>query len=301
MNVYSDITQLDECKILNLPKILDNRGNLTVVEELKQIPFEIARVYWIYDVPGGEKRGSHAFREQSEILIALSGSFDVVTHDGKKEQHFLLNRSYYGLYMPPMTWRTIENFSTNAVCLIISSHKFSEKDYIRNFEEFINERKNFKIKASAARDESRLSLIKNNPTVYDASIIEIQKIVSGKGHISVAEGGVNLPYDIKRVYYLYDIPASSERGAHAHRKCHRFLVAASGAYEVTLDDGLNRRTIRLDRPFYGLHIPPGLWTSIQSFSSGSICLSLASHGYDEKDYIREYEIFKNGKVQLDIQ
>jgi len=122
--------------IIQLPKILDKRGNLSFFEYPKQLPFEIARTYWIYDVPGGEIRGSHAFKEQQEFIIALSGSFDVVLHNGKKEQKFSLNRSYYGLYVPKMYWRRLENFSTNSLALIVSDKHFNANDYIRNFEEF---------------------------------------------------------------------------------------------------------------------------------------------------------------------
>ena len=131
-------------QIISLPKIVDKRGNLSFFENENQIPFEIARTYWIYDVPGGELRGSHAFREQQEFIIALSGSFDVVLHDGEEEQRFVLNRSYYGLYVPKMYWRKIENFSTNSLALIVSDKSYYEGDYSRDFEEFKrlrNERK----------------------------------------------------------------------------------------------------------------------------------------------------------------
>lgn len=126
----------DKPHIIQLPKILDERGNLSFFENENQIPFKIARTYWIYDVPGGELRGSHAFKEQQEFIIALSGSFDVVLHDGEKEQVFSLNRSYYGLYVPKMYWRKIENFSTNSLALIVSDKKYDEADYIRDFQEF---------------------------------------------------------------------------------------------------------------------------------------------------------------------
>ncbi|WP_312819041.1 sugar 3,4-ketoisomerase [Kaistella carnis] len=125
-----------EAKIIQLPKIIDTRGNLSFFEHPNQLPFEIARTYWIYDVPGGEQRGSHAFREQQEFIIALSGSFDIVLNDGAKEERFTLNRSYYGLYIPKMLWRTLENFSTNSLALIVSDKSFDEEDYIRNFEDF---------------------------------------------------------------------------------------------------------------------------------------------------------------------
>lgn len=126
---------IEKVKIIDLPKILDPRGNLSFLEANNHIPFEIKRTYWIYDVPGGEIRGSHAFRKSHEFIIALSGSFDVVLNDGKKEVKHSLNRSYYGLYVPNMLWRRVENFSTNALALIVSSIPYDHNDYIRNFNE----------------------------------------------------------------------------------------------------------------------------------------------------------------------
>lgn len=122
--------------IIQLPKILDKRGNLSFFENSNQIPFEIKRTYWLYDVPGGEIRGSHAFKEQHEFIVALSGSFDVVLNDGNEEKTYSLSRSYYGLYVPNLYWRKIENFSTNSLAIIVSDRGFSDKDYIRDFEEF---------------------------------------------------------------------------------------------------------------------------------------------------------------------
>ncbi|MBN1386955.1 MAG: WxcM-like domain-containing protein [Bacteroidales bacterium] len=122
--------------LIDLPKFLDRRGNLSFIEEDSQLPFKIRRVYWIYDVPGGELRGGHAFRETEEMIVALSGSFDVVLHDGVREYRFYLNRSYYGVFVPKMMWRMLENFSTNSLALIIASTYYDEDDYIRDFEEF---------------------------------------------------------------------------------------------------------------------------------------------------------------------
>lgn len=133
------------------------------------------------------------------------------------------------------------------------------------------------------------------PTVYDCSIIELPRIENRAGNITPVEGDVNLPFCIKRVFYSYDIPGGEARGAHAHKKCHQFLVAASGSFEVVLDDGRNKRTVLLNRPFYGLHIPPGIWAAEQGFSSGSICLVLASECYTEEDYIRDYDEFLTRK------
>jgi len=123
--------------IINLPKIEDERGNLTFIEEEKNIPFKIKRVYWIYDVPGGQKRGGHAFKEQQEFIVALSGSFDVVVDNGTEQQTFSLNRSYYGLYIPNGLWREMNNFSTNSLALVLSSTEFSEEDYIRDYDDFL--------------------------------------------------------------------------------------------------------------------------------------------------------------------
>ena len=130
------MVNINQIKIINLPKIADPRGNLSFFESENQIPFKIKRTYWIYDVPGGEVRGSHAFKNTHEFIVSLSGSFDVVLHDGNKEQIIQLNRSYYGVYIPNMIWRTLNNFSTNAVALVVSSTPYDENDYIRDFSAF---------------------------------------------------------------------------------------------------------------------------------------------------------------------
>ena len=131
------MTLLDKVKIIDLPKMEDPRGNLTFIEEDNQIPFKIERVYWIYDVPGGQIRGGHAFKVQQEIVIALSGSFDVVIDSGSEKRTYSLNRSYYGLYIPAGLWRQMKNFSTNSLAMVITSTTFSEIDYIRNYDEFL--------------------------------------------------------------------------------------------------------------------------------------------------------------------
>lgn len=136
---------VDDVKILELPKFLDARGNLSFAENYQQIPFEIKRTYWIYDVPGGEDRGGHAFKENQEVVIALSGAFDVVVDDGENKKTFTLNRSYYGLYIPKGLWRTMENFSTNSFALEFGSVGYSAEDYIRDYGEFLKLKKDGKI------------------------------------------------------------------------------------------------------------------------------------------------------------
>lgn len=127
---------MDKPKLITLPKIPDDRGNLSFIEEKKHIPFKIERSYWIYDVPGGEKRGGHAYTDVQEFIVALSGSFDVILNDGNEKTTYHLNRSYYGLYIPKMMWREIENFSTNSIAFILASKKYDESFYLRDFDQF---------------------------------------------------------------------------------------------------------------------------------------------------------------------
>lgn len=278
-------------QIINLPKAGDRRGSLSVIEQIKHTPFDIKRVFWIYDVPGDAKRGGHAFRRTEEFIVALSGSFDVVLNDGEKEYIFSLNRSYYGVYIPRMYWREMRNFSTNSVALVVASTSYREDDYILDFKSFIDEI-GHKNDSDSIPTQIRISKFEiKEPTVFDCSEISLPKHLFDEGNLTCIEQYINVPFSINRVFYLYDIPGGEERGAHAHKKCHQFLVAASGAFEVVLDDGINKRTILLNRPYMGLHIPPGIWASEQSFSSGSVCLVLASEEYNESDYIRDYNEF----------
>jgi hypothetical protein len=133
------IHTVDDCRSVELPKIHDPRGNLTFLESGRHVPFAIRRAYWIYGVPGGEKRGGHAYRELHELIIALSGSFEVRLDDGARQKSHVLSRGYVGLYVPNMIWRGLESFSTNAVCLIIASRRYEETDYIRDHDVFVDE------------------------------------------------------------------------------------------------------------------------------------------------------------------
>lgn len=133
--------KVQDCKIIELPKIVDVRGNLSIIEQFKQIPFDIKRVHWIYDVPGGIERGGHAFKENEEFIVALSGSFDVEVDDGENKRTFQLSRSYYGLFIPKGIWRSMNNFSTNSLALVLSSTDYDENDYMYDYQTFINWRK----------------------------------------------------------------------------------------------------------------------------------------------------------------
>lgn len=286
-----------DVRIIQLPKISDPRGNLSIIEQIKHCPFEIKRVHWIYDVPGGLDRGGHAYRETEEFIVALSGSFDVVIDNGKEKNTCSLNRSYFGLYVPNGMWRTMTNFSTNSLALVLSSTEYDEHDYISDYEEYKSWKKDNSVIPTST--DARTSIKINEPrerlfldegrSVFDCSLCELNKMHDKEGNLTYIYENVHVPFSINRVFYSYDIPGGEDRGAHAHKKCHQFLIAASGSFEVALDDGVNKRTVLLNRPFWGLHVPPGIWASEQGFSSGSICLVLASESYSEDDYIRNYD------------
>ena len=132
-------------------------------------------------------------------------------------------------------------------------------------------------------------------SISDCSVIELPKVENRYGNLTSIQNSIEVPFDIKRIYYLYDIPGGKDRGAHAHLECHQFLIAGSGSFDVLLDDGKSKKLVTLNQPYKGLHIPPGIWASEVNFSSGSICLVLASHRYEERDYIRDYNEFKISK------
>lgn len=139
------MTTINDVRIIELPKFLDARGNLSFAEQNNHIPFDIKRTYWIYDVPGGEARGGHAFKENQEFIIALSGAFDVVVEDGQQKKTFTLNRSYYGLYVPAGLWREMNNFSTNSLALEFGSKHYDVNDYIMDYNDFLKQKKDGKI------------------------------------------------------------------------------------------------------------------------------------------------------------
>lgn len=136
----TSLLSLAECKIIDLPRINDPRGNLTFIESGRHVPFDIKRVYYLYDVPGGAERGGHAHKNLHQLIIALSGSFDVVLDDGTQKGRFHLNRSYYGMYVCPMIWRELDNFSSASVCMVLASNLYDEADYYRNYQEFLQAR-----------------------------------------------------------------------------------------------------------------------------------------------------------------
>jgi dTDP-4-dehydrorhamnose 3,5-epimerase-like enzyme len=328
---------------INLPKIEDARGNLSFIEGEHHIPFAIRRAYWIYDVPGGELRGSHAFRREEEFIVALSGSFDVVLHDGVREQRIHLCRSYKGVYVPPMTWRTLDNFSTNSLGLVLSSTHYDEADYIWDFADF--QRIKEQMTSACAADENGATSAKEGlafssnsdrsssskdslsskaldssseaagssaPRLYtldDCHVLQLPSLTElRRGCLTPIEGtdaelqsectNMKLPFPLRRVFYLYDIPSGADRGQHAHKQAWQFIVAASSCFSIDLDDGEQQRTVRLDRPFRGLLIPPGIWCRLHDFSSAAVALVLTSEHYDPSDYICDYTQLQEFRRQL---
>lgn len=286
---------ISDCKIIELPKFLDARGNLSFVEQLSHIPFEIKRTYWIYDVPGGEERGGHAFIQNKEFIVALSGAFDVVVDDGRNKKTFSLNRSYYGLYVPAGLWREINNFSTNSLALEFGSEHYDEADYIREYDEYLqfkSQSLNLKVNSTPNREPLTINPEPKKYNVFDCTMVELDRHHSDrKGNLSVVENGQTLPFDVKRVYYLYDVPGGENRGSHAHKELSQLIIAASGSFTVTLDDGKCKRSFFLNRPYQGLYVKPGMWRDLEDFSSGAVCMVLASDVYLASDYIRDYQEF----------
>lgn len=283
---------VNDCRIIELPKFLDVRGNLSFAEELKHMPFGIRRVYWLYDVPGGVARGGHAEKNNEELIIALSGAFEIVVDDGVHTKTFVLNRSYYGLYIPKGLWREIKEFSTNALALEFGSIPYSPDDYIRDYDaykEYVrSEHQSIQIEPLPIRS----SHIIGKYSVFDCTMVELDRHHSDRnGNLTVVENGTTLPFDIKRVYYIYDVPGGESRGAHAHRELEQLIVAASGSFTVTLDDGKSKRSFFLNRPYQGLYVKPGLWRDLVDFSSGAVAMVLASDVYKKEDYIRDYNEF----------
>lgn len=286
-------------QIIGLPRVRDPRGNLSFIESRQHVPFAVKRVYWLYDVPGGTYRNGHAFRTQDEMIVALSGSFDVVLNDGTAPVRHHLSRSYYGLLVPRMTWRTIDNFSTNSVVLVLSSTRYDAADYIEDFTQYKRE----KLSATPAKQPLEReplaeplpladALCATQTHVDDCRLIELPRHHHANGNLTVVElGDAASPCGLERVFYLYDIPGGEERGGHAHRRLTQCIVAISGSFDVALDDAGTQRVVTLNRPWQALVVSPGVWNTLGNFSSGAVCMVLASHPYEENDYIRNYDEF----------
>ena len=254
------------------------RGVICLLQRtLPKFPFEIKRTYWLYDVPGGVERGGHAEMRNEELIIALSGAFEIVVDDGSRRKSFVLNRSYFGLYIPKGLWREIREFSTNAVALEFGSIPYDVNDYIRDYETFLAFSKSEMpvLKSDENLINKPIEAFSRLYDVFDCTMLELDRHHSNrKGNLTVVENGKTLPFDVKRVYYLYDVPGGESRGAHAHKELTQMIVAVSGSFRVTLDDGNVKRSFILNRPYQGLYVKPGIWRDLDDFSAGAVCMVL---------------------------
>lgn len=283
-------------KVIRLPRHSDSRGSLSFLENGPGLPFGIRRAYWIYDVPGGEVRGGHGYKVNHELIIALSGSFDVVCKWGGKTEVFQLNRSYTALYVPPGTWRQLENFSTNSLALVVASAAYDRADYF--FEPSLELNEHPSVMPSTGLEHNNAPELKVpsflDSRVEDCSVLTLPTHVFPNGDLTVAQS-LNGFFDIQRVFFLYDIKSGASRGGHAHKELTQGIVAASGGFDVVLHDTHRSRTVHLNQPNQVLLTPPGIWADLERFSSASVCMVLASMPYDENDYLRSYDKFDSEK------
>lgn len=283
---------LSDIKFVELPRIRDPRGNLTFIQNATHLPFDIARVYWLYDIPADGVRDGHAFRSQDEMIVAMSGSFDVTLDDGHEQRTITLNRPYHGLIVPAGTWRSLSNFSTNSAGMVLTSTLYDEADYVRDYAEFRRGiPDNIHMTAAASGRHEVPALTHSTSTVNDCRIIGLERHGGPMGSLTAVENTPDYPFDVKRVYYLYDVPSGAERGGHSHHSEQRLIIALAGSFDVTVDDGVSRRTFTLNSPWRALYIPAGIWRTVENFSSGSVCLALSSNVYDADDYVRDYSEF----------
>ena len=286
---------ISEVRQIELPCIRDPRGNLTFIQNKSHLPFDIARVYWLYDVPSDGRRDGHAFMRQHELIVSLSGSFDVTVGDATGSRTFTLNRPFAGLLVPPMTWRSLQNFSTNSAGMVLASTLYDPADYVRDHDEFIRIARTTTADMPVAATPTT-----NRPcgqgghatsSVDDCRIIPLQRHSGPMGSLTAVENTDRFPFDVRRVYYLYDVPSGAERGGHSHHTEQRMIMAIAGSFDVTVDDGVSRRTFTLNNPSRALYIPAGIWRTVENFSSGSVCLALSSNIYDAADYVRDCRQF----------
>jgi hypothetical protein len=265
------------CRVVSLPQVPEPRGNLTALEELVHLPFRIGSVQWFYDVPAGSSWAAGEPGLGDTLLVALSGSF-VAIIDRPGPSRVPLSRANTGLHLPAdVTWN-VDDPSTNSVGLVISSQPTRPHRL-----------------ASHQPDETVPPALNPDSTVDDCRPITLPRHRRLGGSTTRVIPQSDVPFVISRVYYLYDVPGGAQRGGHAHRRLEEVLVAVAGSFEVVLNDGRRVSTTRLDRAHFGIWIATGIWRELRNFSSGAICLVLASAPYDEADYIREYDDFRRAK------
>jgi hypothetical protein len=260
-------------RVLSLPQVPEPRGNLTALEELVHLPFRIGSVRWFYDVPAGRSWPAGAPGLGQAVVVALSGSFEVVADGPAGRSRVRLSRASTAVALPANVSWSADDLSTNSVGLVISSEPR---------------------RTPAPRvDDTRLAA-SIDATVDDCPTLSLGRR-RGRAGSTTKVAQTDVRFDVMRVYYLYEVPGGARRGGHAHRETEEILVAAAGAFDVLLNDGHSVKTVRLDRAESGVHIASGIWRELENFSSGAICLVLASAPYVEADYIREYDEFRRMK------
>jgi hypothetical protein len=269
-----------EYRLVSLPQIPDARGNLTALEELVHFPFPTGCVRWFHGVPPGTSWSGSGSQVGGALVIALLGRFDVVDRQDPSCR-VRLSRASIGLHLATSTQWRIEDPSTNAVGLVISSQPSGSP----------------RAESNGLDDEVSAEM---NPetTIDDCREVTFPHHRGSQGSITAVIPCIDVPFEISRVYYLYDVPGGASRGGHAHRELEEVLVAAAGSFDVALKDGRQDETIRLDRARSGVYIAPGIWRELRAFSASALCLTLASAPYDESDYIRDYHEFRREKHRL---
>jgi hypothetical protein len=265
------------CRLVSLPQVPEPRGNLTALEELIHLPFRIGSVRWFYDIPAGASWTSGEPDLGDALLVALSGSF-VAIIDRPGAARVPLRRADTGLHLPADVGWKVDDPSTNSVGLVVSSQPIRPGRLARD-----------------RTDETDPPALSPDSTIDDCHQITLPRHRRLGGSTTKVIPQSDVPFDISRVYYLYDVPGGAHRGGHAHRRLQEVLVAVAGSFDVVLDDGRRVKTTRLDRAHAGMYVATGIWRELKNFSSGAICLVLASAPYDEADYIREYDEFRRAK------
>lgn len=285
---------------VKIPKHEDLRGNLSFVEYGAggMSPFEIERVYWIYDIPAGRVRHGRALRRTHELIVAMSGSFTVRLErpDGEVADIFL-DRSDRAAFVAAGTWREIVDISTNAVAMVLASGPFDAEEYIYDHAQFKQlgaEGEHAESREEASVDASAEDHAEGHgiSSVADCRFIDLPRELHANGSLTAVGNGTGVvPFDVRRVFYLYDVPAGADRGGHSHHEAREVIVALSGSFDVVVDDGQDVRRFTLNRPFRGLYIPRGLWRTLDNFSGGAVALVLTSERFSEADYVRSYNQF----------
>jgi hypothetical protein len=262
------------CRLLSLPQIPEPRGNLTALEELVHMPFRIGCVRWFYDVPAGTSWRTGELGLGDALIVALSGSFDVAMGASCVR----MSRADAGVHLPASVGWSVEDPATGSVGLVISSRPTRPR----------------RVRGDRLDDDPPGEL---NPDsrIDDCRRITLPRHRRPQGSVTEVLPRAEVPFDIVRVYYLYEVPGGAERGGHAHRRLEQVLVSLVGSFDVVLDDGRRVETIRLDRANSGVLIATGIWRELRNFTSGAICLALASAPYDEADYVRDYDDFRRAK------